>query len=345
MTLMLTQKTPARASRIATVEAQLETILAIIGTLPKLPEAAAIDVVQQSATRYRRESEAELLTLRKAVADLEETLARAKNQDHERSSRVSMELERIAARAGEIEVGVTQQVARLDQALNDIQERNQNALVATNERFEREIVAFNERIEATLTSIVQGGRARTEELAQVAQEHLAAIEGLRNQAEVLVQATSRRAITTEHGQYAADQRRQAFWWTVLAILLAIAGAAWLIIAINHINIDHTSWQLVAYKLAASVTFVAIASYAARQASEHRSEERAAKRTQLVINALEPFLKTMPDDLANDLRVSIAKDAFGRPPSKAFEGKRAGVFGVDDAALGTIVGQAMKQFRA
>lgn len=50
----------------------------------------------------------------------------------------------------------------------------------------------------------------------------------------------------------------------------------------------------------------------REASEHRKEARYAKRTQLDLNALEPFLANMDTDRAHDLREQFAKQIFSRP---------------------------------
>jgi hypothetical protein len=50
----------------------------------------------------------------------------------------------------------------------------------------------------------------------------------------------------------------------------------------------------------------------REASGHRKEARDAKRTQLDLNALEPFLANMDENTAHDLREQFAKQIFGRP---------------------------------
>lgn len=67
-----------------------------------------------------------------------------------------------------------------------------------------------------------------------------------------------------------------------------------------------------YKVSIGLLAAAVAGYAARQASDHRVQERRFKRLALDVAALEPFLATLEDSAA--VRDEFAKRMFA--PEKA-----------------------------
>ena len=139
---------------------------------------------------------------------------------------------------------------------------------------------------------------------------MARLAQLQEQAEAVVQNTGRRSITTEYGQYARGERRSAFGWSVAAVVLALGGFTFVVIELHDQNQSGLSWKVTALKLAGSLALLGVAGYAGKQAAEHRSQERDAKRTQLDLNAVEPFLARLPEGKQDDLRADIAERVFG-----------------------------------
>jgi flagellar basal body-associated protein FliL len=61
---------------------------------------------------------------------------------------------------------------------------------------------------------------------------------------------------------------------------------------------------------------AVGAYAARESGQHRRQERDAKKVQLVLIALEPFIANLPEDSRDDNRAEAAN------PSSSSRRRRA-----------------------
>lgn len=288
-----------------------DAVLASLGSLPPLVVDKRVQAATAAAKEYQESAQGLLKLVERRSEELSARLVVAAEQEQARQAQADQELQDLRTRIAEAEGSITQHVARLDQAITSKSSAFDTAQGERVDRFERDLSTQNEKADQALTKVEESARTRAQEQIQGAAQHVEKLQRLEAEAEQLVKATGRHAITTEHGQYAQDQRRQAFWWSMGAVFAALAGAAWIIYAISRVKIQETSWQLVIYKLGATITLLALAGYAGKQAAEHRQQERDAKHTQLVINALEPFLTGLPEVQADELRVKIATDAFAR----------------------------------
>ncbi|MCU1328085.1 MAG: hypothetical protein JWN34_3455 [Bryobacterales bacterium] len=197
-------------------------------------------------------------------------------------------VEKLRERIGVEETRISEQVKRLDDALN-----TQNAT------FTNRVAEWKSESDNAAASIVATG-----------DQHLAALIDMEGQSRNLVDATSRHTITAEYGDYAKSQERAAFWWSVGAVLAAVGGFFY--IASLLTGIRDASVQEVVVKATVSSLVMLGAGFMSHESSGHRKEARDARRTQLDLNALDPFLTKLDEDEANDLRREFAQKIFGRP---------------------------------
>jgi hypothetical protein len=95
--------------------------------------------------------------------------------------------------------------------------------------------------------------------------------------------------------------------------------------------QNDSTQFLVSKSTVGLIGLIVAGYAARQAAEHRAEERTAKRLGLDLAALEPFLENVEDP--KELRVDIARRVFAPESSTTDEPRFA--FGRRGMSLGEL----------
>ena len=183
---------------------------------------------------------------------------------------------------------ISEQVKRLDDALN-----------TQNNTFISRVAEWKQESEQAAASIVARG-----------DEHLLALTDFEEQSRNLVDATSRHTITAEYGDYAKNQERAAFWWSVGAVTTAIGGFIYLSFVLAGIHDTSVAETIV--KATVSSLLVLGAGFMSHESSGHRKEARDARRTQLDLNALDPFLTKLDEEEANDLRHEFAQKIFGRP---------------------------------
>jgi gas vesicle protein len=197
-------------------------------------------------------------------------------------------VEKLRETIGAEETKISEQVKRLDDALN-----------TQNNTFTTRVEEWKEKSDGAAASIVAKG-----------DQHLAALIEMEEQSRNLVDATSRHTITAEYGDYAKSQERAAFWWSVGAVASAIGGFVYLAIVLAGIHSASVPETIV--KATVSSLVVLGAGFMSHESSGHRKEARDARRTQLDLNALDPFLTKLGEDEANDLRREFAQKIFGRP---------------------------------
>ncbi|MHA7268628.1 hypothetical protein [Arthrobacter sp. HLT1-20] len=141
-------------------------------------------------------------------------------------------------------------------------------------------------------------------------EHLLSLIEMEEKSRNLVDATSRHTITAEYGDYASKQERAAVLWSIGAVLAAVGGFIYL--ALLLAGIQEASITEVIAKATVSSLIVLGAGFMTHESSGHRKEARDARRTQLDLNALDPFLTKLDEEEANELRREFAQKIFGRP---------------------------------
>lgn len=292
-------------------------VASVIEAVRPFGPLAVPDEAQRSAkaasTRYRNSLDAEVQRLQSEVDALQQQLVEAQEQrDAARTAAEAgvQELSTtITARGSEIDGLVTRLQSQIDQQRTAFEEesaaRNKSFAAGTTERDEAE----QERVKALGEAAVEQ-QAEQERSAQAAIDRLV---GYESQAATLVDTTSRHAITGDYQTWAAHQAKAAFGWTVAAVVIGLATVGGLVYALGSATDD--SLQFTFYKTSISVVGLIIAGYAARQAGEHRKEERAAKRMALDLAALEPFLDQLED--TSGLREEIARRVF--VPDRGREG--------------------------
>lgn len=280
-----------------------------------------------AATRYKNALDAEVDRLTAQVDALQAQLAEAQTVREENELAANQRLEEltntIQGRGVDIDALAVKLQAQIDEqrtafeadttsrasafkaSLQAAADEEAARIAAANE-------AENERLAAAEDSEAQA-RARHDSSAK---ELIGALEEYRDQAKNLADTTSRHAVAGEYGKWASHQATAAFRWTLLAVAIGIGTVIGLVVAISSAGDDTLQFTL--YKTSISIVGLIVAGYAARQASEHRREERTAKRLALDLAALGPFLEQVTD--AEELRQAVAKRVFAPDPGQADDGE-------------------------
>lgn len=247
----------------------------------KVAIGQAIERAQQASVKAEAElqnvvtaKDAAIATLTEQIEDLRETIAGEK-------------------------ADVSAQATRLDTALTT------NNTAFTTKMTEWQESLATDRKEAKETAEQQLLASQKE-----ASQHVSNLEALEEQSRKLTEATARNSISTEYGTHAQLLTKSANRWSFSAVALAVGGLVVLVFMIN--GIEKITPAEAIWKTSVSALTIAIATYMGREAAGHRRDARDAKRMQLDLNALEPFLANMKDDTAHDLREQFARQIFSRP---------------------------------
>lgn len=195
----------------------------------------------------------------------------------------------------EVSQELVDQKARLDSALNENAAAFQAAEKA---RLTAETEASDERKKAFHGQIAAQEKEAASELALLKERV--------SDADQLLATINQKASASAYGTYADKQQRAAFWWSVVVVssLAAAVGLVmWTVLEAGD------SWHATTSRYAVALVVVGIASYAARQSSRHRGQERKARQRELAIGTLAGFLAKVDSEEVKTLRLAIAADLF------------------------------------
>jgi hypothetical protein len=156
------------------------------------------------------------------------------------------------------------------------------------------------------------------------------LEKKREQAAALLKATSNDVISGDYRGWATKQGKIAFRWDVATVaigLVTVGALVWVVLGARN-----DSTQFLISKSAVGLIGLIVAGYAARQASDHRAEERIANRLALDLAALEPFLENVAEP--EKLRAEIARRVF--IPASSEETERRYWFGRKSMTLSELL---------
>ncbi len=276
-----------------------------IQSMPPPPADEQARASQEATDRYRDAADAEIATLRKQIEALKGRIGEVDQQRTVDAETAQAALARLQKKIVEGEQTVATQTTQL-------QEQIETQRASFSEEVEQRETAFKEG-EATRETTSEEQREQQSEQATTL---LSELQGYREQARGLIEATGRDAVSGDYQVWAKKQGQVAKWWNVVAVavgLITVGALVWVVLGARN-----DSTQFLVSKSSVGLIGLIVAGYAGRQAADHRAEERTAKRLGLDLAALEPFLENVDDP--QSLRIEIARRVFA-PEREAPEERR------------------------
>lgn len=288
-----------QAGYVAQGHAHIDNGVQAVSQWSSLPKGADTSAARAAAEAYREEVEKLLADVQPKVSALEE-------------SAIQYQLD-VADSALKMEEAVTEYKHSLAELTNRVDEQvghNVEAFgVAQSERraeFQGLAQSIVDRSKRQRDSDRDAARQQREGDHEAARTVLTSLVDLEGQARKTLESMGVEATTSYYHQYAAVERKAANRWSWLTVALGIFAAIALFVMLwGFQNDENPSWSLISLKSLLGVVFLAVAGYAGKEASGHRSEERQAKQRELAISALGPFLAKVPEEDTKDLRVALA----------------------------------------
>lgn len=283
------------------VRPNLQSAIDQARTLPAPPADAEAKAAQDALERYREAANAEVGNLREQIEALRTQLTALGEERDEQAERAQTALAGLEEKIQTGEQTVATQTAALQEQID------QQRATFTEEAAQRE-----EKFKEAETTREEQATADQKAQADRADAVIADLEKSRQQAKDLLDAVNRDVVSGDYKGWANKQAKAAYWWTVTTVIIGLITVAALVAVVLTANDD--SVQFLLSKSTVGIIGLILAGYTARQAAEHRHEERTANRLALDLAALEPYLEHV--DNPNELRTDIAKRVFVPQPAEA-----------------------------
>lgn len=263
-----------------------------------------------AATEYRKLVDHAMDSLRADLAQAQESVVASEQAHKDSVATATAALEDVKAAIAQAKVDVTAQATRLSAAITEQGTAFSSLNISWQNQVNASIATSEQSAETSLTETEKAGVDQRATNQATAEKHLKSLGVLEKQARDMVDVTARNTISTEYGQYARRQGWVATAWSISSVAVAILGFIYVTSLLR--NFDGVSPAEAIFKSTASAAILGAAGFMGRVSAGHRREARDAKRTQLDLNALEPFLVNLTPDHAESLRKDIAWQIFHRP---------------------------------
>lgn len=138
---------------------------------------------------------------------------------------------------------------------------------------------------------------------------LSQLETMRESIDSFISSNSSDRLSTEYDSYAKREKQTAIVYDVVAIMLAVSGAA--VAFISSFNDSSLgAWSLVTRATMAIGTFTA-SGFVFRRGTFHHREAKAAMRTALSLSQYRAFTANLPDDIKDQIEIDIAERVFSK----------------------------------
>lgn len=314
-------RTSGEARWLDSVNAIVDTLIGVVGW-PLAYAATDAAGLRDAASNYRRSVgqlirgvEEEVKAARARVAELEQAIEATKATIAESVTAGKTDVEASATAAEQRLAAVTAAVeaerARLDTLTAEYQRQFAANEAARTSKSDDAIAEEAEKHEQARAAAQADFEKTTNQLKANAEEVLVDIDAQREQALKVVNATGAIAYSGSYGAYAAQQRLMGDLWALMTVLTLIALIGFGIWQVLELTGTVDSLQLI-LRLIVTVPAFALVAFAAQQSGKHRENERRARRLELELAAIDPYLSLLDEEKRKEIKEQVAARMFAQP---------------------------------
>lgn len=196
------------------------------------------------------------------------------------------------------------------EAQSSRQEKFSQMLLDYNKALGEQNTEFGKQRESLLKQHEKELGTLTEDYRNSAKSLLDEIERHKSQVEKLVGVIGNLGVTSGYQKTARGAKRNAFIWQIIA-LAALSMMGWLAFSEVLPLLRNTfTWEGLATRVVLFVPLGLIAAYAISQADKYQQVERRSGRLALELEAIGPFIASLPSEKQEEFRLKIGDRSFG-----------------------------------
>jgi hypothetical protein len=245
-------------------------------------------------------------------AGLRESLQQTDSQIEEAKSSSAADLDRLRQRLDDLASSIARDESRLDSAIARFDEQASNAEAQRAERFETVTNDTRKESANVVHELERRGDEQLKTLVETAEETLRGIRAREEEARTLAASLGAIGVSGGFGEYATQQQEAADFWrwvSVGAIALLLVGAFAVLFTLPSGGLD---WEHFVARLFVSGSLVGLSGYSANQSAKHRRVEREARKAEIELAALDPYLAMFDREKKNEIKAEIILRMVGHP---------------------------------
>ena len=279
-----------------------------------IPEArAAITSLRRSAARQKTIVDGIISQIEEkgSLADttIDNKIADAKEIIDNNTAVVEKKLEDITKESEELAEQLETVKSAANKLSTDQTKAFNDAQIERSEKFADLIALKQSELDATLNKLAKETDEKSNAINIAAEKSAKATEDARKRAEKLLGIVSQDALISDYSKNAKREWISSLVWQIVTALAVIVAIVWAGI-LAHEAASDMAWQKLVAKLAVLAASGSLATYAARQSTEHRQAQRQSEHMSIQLSAVRPYLEDITDKTKRDnLLIKLAEKFF------------------------------------
>lgn len=214
-----------------------------------------------------------------------------------------------------------ERIEQLSGTLEEVRNSSAAAVASIQQQFSESQSAFRNELDALKKAFETEREKLVQDFSSDADAVIKQLDAQKDKAAKIVQVVGNIGVTGNYQALAENENTAADRWRWITLGFFTVGILLVsAVLLHHLFAGETSGLdslVVRFALAAVVTLPAL--YAASESSRHRRVAEQARRTELQLASLSPFLATLPQDKQNEILEQLAPTYFVGSPQPSAEG--------------------------
>lgn len=148
-----------------------------------------------------------------------------------------------------------------------------------------------------------------EDLKSKVQTEIEKIKEMNKEAEKILGLMSMKGLAQGYQKIANSEGKKAFAWNVISIL-SLLGILWFGYKFIILHTGTMTWTTLVSRIVLTGVGLTLFTYGAKQATNHRNEERRNRKIELELASLDPYLKDLEPDKQKEVKQTLVDKYFG-----------------------------------
>ncbi|OZM58362.1 hypothetical protein CIB95_01975 [Lottiidibacillus patelloidae] len=295
------------------IKNSMEVILQLISQLVVTRTPDEIEGVRNSVIRFRQSAAQHLSNLEKEVTESKSTFIKNKKLLIELSESINSQKQRIDTIISDFQDkflnGQSERNEKTEQLIKNTKEELNNSFHDFEEKLANQILVQKELFEDQLQNQKSVFEDAVAKLNKKMQDEYNSINEMNKEAEKILGLMSMKGLAHGYQKIANTEARKAFTWNLFSIatlvFLLSFGVKFIINSASELN-----WTVLVSRFIITGIGLTLFTYCAKQAGNHRNEERKNRKIELELASLDPYLKDLDTEKQKDVKESLVNKYFG-----------------------------------
>jgi hypothetical protein len=135
------------------------------------------------------------------------------------------------------------------------------------------------------------------------------IHAMNKEAEKIVGIISMKGLAHGYQKIANDEGKKAFWWNIGSLISMVAVIVFGVIFLL-MHKGALEWTALVSRIVLTGVGITLFTYCAKQATNHRNEERRNRKIELELASLDPYLKDLEPTKQKEVKQALVDKYFG-----------------------------------